>query len=126
MGHRIQKEFSSDRFKTMSRKVNEICQDIRIYRDMAETNYEDNIAIRKVQKQTGQAVAELAVDVGSIWKCLDIIVDLDRITWERTARQEKLIKKLKRENNDLQKWLEGYIILLFAIVVCFTIVVFVS
>ena len=85
---------------------------------MAETIDEDNLAIRKVQKQTGQAIAELAVDVDNT--NADII-NLQHIN----SYQWRAIIRLRKQNNDLQKWLEGYIKLLFAIVVCFIIVVFV-
>lgn len=119
MGHRIQKEFSSDRFKTMSRKMMGISEDIRIYRDMAETIDEDNLAIRKVQKQQGQAILELS----------DNVIDNEVAIISLKSANSYLrrdIKRLKKQNKDLQKWLEGYIILLFAIVVCFGIVLFVS
>ncbi|MGE4213807.1 MAG: hypothetical protein AB7E42_03395 [Anaerotignaceae bacterium] len=119
MGHRIQKEFSSDRFKTMSRKMMGISEDIRIYRDMAETIDEDNIAIRKVQKQQGQAILELSDNV------IDNEVAIISLK-SANSYMRRDIKRLKKQNKDLQKWLEGYIVLLFAIVVCFIIVVFVS
>ncbi|MGE4213175.1 MAG: hypothetical protein AB7E42_00155 [Anaerotignaceae bacterium] len=126
MGHRIQKEFSSDRFKTMSRKMMGISEDVRICRDMAETIDEDNIAIRKVQKQTGQAVAELVGDLGDTHR--DILTLMLRMSTTETNMWD-LSSKLRKErqyNRDMRKWLEGYIKLLFAIVVCFIIAVFVS
>lgn len=119
MGHRIQKEFSSDRFKTMSRKMMGIREDIRICRDMAETIDEDNLAIRKVQKQQGQAILELSDNVTD-----NNVAIISLKSANSYLRRD--IKRLKKQNNDLQKWLEGYIKLLFAIVVCFIIVVFVS
>lgn len=119
MGHRIQKEFSSDRFKTMSRKMTAMNMDVRVNRDMVETIDKDNIAIRKVQKQQGQAILELS----------DNVIDNEvAIISLKSANSyiRRDINRLKKQNKDLQKWLEGYIILLFAIVVCFIIVVFVS
>jgi chaperonin cofactor prefoldin len=96
-----------------------ISEDIRIHRDMAETIDEDNISIRKVQKQTGQAILELSDDVTD-----NKVAIISLKSANSYLRRD--IKRLRKQNNDLQKWLEGYIKLLFAIVVVFIIVVFVS
>jgi len=90
-----------------------------VYRGATDTVNEDNLAIRKVQKQQGQAILELS----------DNVIDNEVAIISLKSANSYLrrdIKRLRKQNNDLQKWLEGYIILLFAIVVCFAIVVFAS
>lgn len=101
-------------------------EDIRIYRDMAETIDEDNISIRKVQKQTRQAVAELVGDLGDTRQDMSVLMlrmaTMETNMWDLSGK----LRKERQYNRDMRKWLEGYIKKLFAIVVCFIIVVFVS
>ena len=119
MGHRIQKEFSPNRFKAMSRRMMEMDRDLRLQKDTVNTINEDNVSIRKVQKQQGQAILELSNNV------IDNEVAIISLK-SANSYLRRDVKRLRKQNHDLQKWLEGYIILLFAIVVCFIIVVFVS
>ena len=118
MGHGIQKEFSSDRFKTMSRKMMTMNRNLELCKDIASIINEDNLAIRRTQKQQGQAILELSDNV------IDNEVAIISLK-SANSYHRRDIKRLRKQNNDLQKWLEGYIKLLFAIVVCFIIVVFV-
>ena len=95
----------------MSRKINKIPKE-RLFKDTMRTVTEDNIAIRKVQKQQGQAVTELAVDVGLMKSCFGTMSKIEAFLW-------KEIKEQKKKNRELRDWLTKYIIALFVMVVVF-------
>jgi len=126
MSYRVQKEFSSDRFKIMARKLTAINKNLVLYEDAERTNSEDITAIKREQTQSLVATMELSSDLG------DTRIDMADLMFRMGTMERRMwnlskrVKKQKKQNNDLRKWLEGYIILLFAIVVCFIIVVFVS
>lgn len=124
MGHRIQDRFNQKDFNRQTKS------DIRNLRNhMAWHNTQNLAAIMELTDVTNKCNANSNTVSEEVKKLHDLNDTNSKSLLGLVSKYHDLEQRLKNEvrrNNDLRKELEGYIILLFAIVVVFIIVVFVS
>ena len=121
MGHRIQKEFSSDRFKTMSRKVNDLNKDLGICTAMTVVLDGDNVALKQLHKQQGQAINELTKDIVKFSSLNDAntrcIADLQTSTFDLDVQIKQSINSFQSLQNSLERFVTVMIVLVLMLLV---------
>jgi len=126
MGYRKQNKVSTSRFRAMTGKIARVESKLNLQLSTAAVIFEGNDIIKKTQRYHGQAVKELTDDVGTLHKLNDINSQSLLALMATSSDLADALENEIRRNKELRKWLEGYLIALFAIVVCFIIAVFVS
>lgn len=121
MGHRIQKEFSSDRFKSMSRKVHNLNKDLGICTAMTVVLDGDNVALKQLHKQQGQAINELTKDIVKFSSLNDVntrcIADLQTRTFDLDVQIKQSINSFQSLQNSLERFVTVMIVLVLILFV---------